>query len=103
MILELHAEAIGELEAEIDWYEARTPGLGEAFLREVSRALDVIAASPRMWPVWPQWRGRTSVRRFVLARFPFSIAFLTPRGRVVVVAIAHGRRRPGYCRGRLRQ
>ncbi|WP_425161957.1 type II toxin-antitoxin system RelE/ParE family toxin [Candidatus Binatus sp.] len=85
------------------WYEAQRPGLGTIFLREVSRAFEVVVEHPRMWPVWPGWSSRTPVRRFVLQRFPFSIAYVAQRQRVVILAVAHGRRRPGYWRSRAKQ
>ncbi|MGH7778377.1 MAG: type II toxin-antitoxin system RelE/ParE family toxin [Candidatus Binataceae bacterium] len=101
MRIELHAEAIRELDDAAHWYEAQRPGLGTAFLREVSRAFDVVAENPRMWSIWPGWRARPQVRRFILNRFPFSIAYIAWRQRVLILAVAHGRRRPGYWRARV--
>jgi len=101
--IELHAGAIRDLDDAVDWYEAQRPSLGTAFLGEVSRAFEVIAENPRIWPVWSGWRSRTQVRRFVLQRFPFSIAYIAQRQRVLILAVAHGRRRPGYWRARARQ
>jgi len=101
--IELHAGAIRDLDDAVNWYEAQRPDLGAVFLREVSRAFEVIAENPRMWPVWPGWRSRTQVRRFGLQRFPFSIAYIAQRQRLLILAIAHGRRRPGYWRSRVVQ
>jgi plasmid stabilization system protein ParE len=63
--IDLHTEAIRDLDEAVAWYEARQPGLGAVFLREVSRAFEIIGENPRMWSVWPGWRSRTKVRRFV--------------------------------------
>jgi len=101
--IELHAGAIRDLDEAADWYEAQRAGLGGVFLREVSRAFEVIADNPRMWPVWEGWRSRTRVRRFVLQRFPFSIAYIGQRQRVLILAVAHARRRPRYWRPRASQ
>lgn len=100
MRVELHAGAIRDLDDAIDWYEAQRPGLGVVFLREVARAFEVIAEYPQMWPVWPGRSSRPRVRRFVLQRFPYSIAYIAQRQRVLILAVAHGRRRPGYWRVR---
>jgi hypothetical protein len=83
LTLELHAAAGRELDAAAAWYEARQAGLGEAFLHEISRAFDVIRENPRMWPVWPGWRSRIPVRRFILSRFPFC-------GRIFAVGLSRG-------------
>jgi hypothetical protein len=40
------------------------------------------------------------VRRFLLPRFPFAVAYVIRGDDVLVLAIAHTRRRPGYWRGR---
>jgi len=38
--------------------------------------------------------------RFLLRRFPFSVAYREVRETVQVVAVVHGRRKPGYWKGR---
>jgi toxin ParE1/3/4 len=98
--VELHAGAIRDLNDAADWYEAQRATLGLVFLREVARAFEVIAENPQMWAVWPGWSSRPRVRRFVLQRFPFAIAYIVQRQRVLILAVAHGRRRPGYWRVR---
>lgn len=63
---------------------------------EVDRALDAIAERPATWPLWPGIGERVGVRRFLLARFPFAVGCLVEGEDVVVLAVAHLRRRPGY-------
>ncbi|MGO9452396.1 MAG: type II toxin-antitoxin system RelE/ParE family toxin [Candidatus Binataceae bacterium] len=103
MKIKLHSEATRELSASADWYEEQRPGLGEVFLREVSRSIEAIAKNPRIWPIWPGWNSRLRIPRFVLFRFPFSIAYIIRRQDILILAIAHGRRRPGYWRERTSQ
>ena len=77
------------------FYEASVPGLGDAFLDDVERAIDDIRENPRIGaPI-----GR-AFRRAVLRRFPFTIVYAERGDEIVIVAIAHDRRRPGYWRGR---
>jgi plasmid stabilization system protein ParE len=40
-------------------------------------------------------------RRAVLRRFPFVIVFRDTAERVEIIAVAHGRRRPGYWQDRI--
>jgi len=40
-------------------------------------------------------------RRRVLRRFPYSIVFLLEPAEIVIVAVAHHKRRPGYWIGRV--
>ena len=77
------------------FYEASVPGLGDAFLDDVERAIDDIRENPRIGaPI-----GR-ALRRTILRRFPFTIVYAERDDEIVIVAIAHDRRRPGYWRGR---
>jgi len=39
--------------------------------------------------------------RLLMKRFPFSVVFRLTSNRIEVAAIAHGRRKPGYWKGRL--
>jgi hypothetical protein len=82
-----------------DWYEAQRSGLGLDFVEEVERALDVIGENPAAWSRWPGAPADMDIRRFLLPRFPFALAYLVVEGRATV-AVAHGRRRPGYWLGR---
>ena len=47
------------------------------------------------------WPGRDDVRRRVLRRNPFAIVYLIDDGAIVIVAVAHHKRRPGYWLPRL--
>ena len=53
------------------------------------------------WPLWPGVRDRVGVHRFLLARFPFAVGYIVQADGIVVLAIAHVRRRPGYWFSRL--
>jgi toxin ParE1/3/4 len=97
-----HHEARAELTAAAEWYEARRTGLGQDFVAEVDRALLVIQDNPETWPRWPGVKARVPVRKFVLQRFPFAIPYLVHDETIIVLAVAHGRRRPGYWLSRLR-
>ncbi len=96
-----HREAREELSAAAEWYESRRPGLGLDFVAEVTRGVASIREHPETWPQWQGLNTRVPVRKFVLQRFPFSLPYLVHEETIVVLAVAHGRRRPGYWRARL--
>jgi toxin ParE1/3/4 len=96
VLVRLHPEAVEELASAGDWYEDQMDGLGADFLDEVGRALGLISAQPDVWPPWPGLAAAFDIRRFLLARFPFAIAFIVQPDQVTVLAVAHLRRRPGY-------
>jgi hypothetical protein len=51
-----------------------------------------ISASPSGGTAWPGVDART----WRVARFPYLVVYAHERERVVVLAIAHTKRRPGY-------
>jgi len=77
------------------------PGLGADLADEVDHALDLIAESPTAWPLWPGVGEAIGVHRFLLARFPFAVGYLVEANGIVILAVAHLRRRPGYWLDRL--
>jgi plasmid stabilization system protein ParE len=97
MTVRFHPDAAAELDAAAEWYENEQPALGEVFLTEIFRAAAAIEESPSAWATFGKSRR---VRRFVLARFPFAILYQLDGSSVVILAIAHTRRRPNYWRAR---
>jgi plasmid stabilization system protein ParE len=80
-----------EVDEAFGWYLTRSTRAASGFLREIERELQLIAASPR---IWPQFEAGT--RRCPLAKYPYSIIYRESNLGVVVIAVAHDRRRPGY-------
>jgi plasmid stabilization system protein ParE len=58
-------------------------------------AIAAITEAPDRWP-----RFDCEARRVFLWRFPYLVIYRVLPDRVEILAIAHGRRRPGYWRGR---
>jgi plasmid stabilization system protein ParE len=88
-------EAEEELNAAADFYESAMPGLGREFLAEARRTCQLLAEQPRTGR-----RLSTRIRRRLLRRFPYSIIYSLSSDAIVILAIAHQRRRPGYWRER---
>jgi plasmid stabilization system protein ParE len=94
--IEIHPSALLEAQAAAAWYRERSYSAADAFLLELDRAMDMIASSPRRSPVFIG-----ECRRLVLRRFPFSVVYREKSGTIQVVAIAHGKRKPGYWTNRV--
>ena len=86
-----HPEADAELEDASLFYESRMAGLGKSFAAEVERTISLIREFPDAGsPVGPRRR------RVLVARFPYSVVYRRDPDSVVIIAVAHQRRRPGY-------
>lgn len=88
-------QAREELAAAVAFYEAESPGLGQDLAREARRLCSRILESPSAGA-----EVRSGIRRRLLRRFPYAILYGIYDGDLVIVAIAHQRRRPGYWMGR---
>lgn len=91
----VHPTARTELQGAYGWYFERSPTAAVAFLDEIDQAIEAISENPNKWPLYIE-----GTRRFVLRRFPFSVVYREAASAILVVAFAHGRRRPGYWRNR---
>jgi len=84
-----------DFDESFDWYAARSPQAAVRFAAAVDAALAKVAANPL------QFASPDGVHRECpLKKFPFRIIYRVVDNRVVVVAIAHAKRRPGFWRSR---
>ncbi len=83
--------AIAEARAAYSWYFARSPSSAVNFLRELGDAVEAVVAAPDRWPSYLE-----ESRRYVFRRFPFYLVYREGADAIQVLAVAHGRRRPGY-------
>jgi hypothetical protein len=93
MNIRFHRLAIAEIDHEVDYYESRQIGLGEELEDEIDAVLTMIGRFPE---AAPQWKHRRDRRVVVLARFPFTMPYQLVGREIVVLALAHTSRRPGY-------
>lgn len=73
------------------YYEQQVIGLGESFLDKVNTAVRDIAEHPFRWPVI-----RPNIRLRLVHRFPYGLYYRVDQDEIVILAVAHLRRRPMY-------
>ena len=96
LALEYLDAALEEAEAAARWYAERSETAALAFAEEIDAAVSAIEYLPNAWPSYSH-----GTRRFLLRRYPFSVVYRVEPGRILIVAVAHEHRRPGYWRSRL--
>lgn len=92
-------EATADADQAADWYAASEPqqNLDQRFLAELKRVARLIGERPRAWT-----ELEPGVRRAVLRqRFPYSLIYIVEPNEVLILAVAHQRRRASYWRDRL--
>ena len=99
----MEREAEDEVEAAVRWYERRREGLGDRFLAELDEAMLRIEESPLAGSFSPNAASDLGVRRVLLDRFPYFVAYLMLPTAIHVIAVGHEHRRPGYYLRRVRR
>lgn len=94
----VHPEAREEFDAAFDYYLGIDPELADDFDSTFFRYLDAIIANPLLYNI----RHRAVRRANLKPRFSeYYIAYMIWREKVVILAIAHAKRRPYYWRKRI--
>ena len=78
------------------FYEGRANGLGTEFLDDLQRAVDKILNNPESGQLILE-----NFRRSILSRFPFSLIYTIEPESILIIAVAHQRRRPYYWKERI--
>ena len=97
MTVRLLEVAQQELDEAVIHYNGELPGLGDAFVLETVAAIDRIRRFPEAW----QPLGK-EIRRCRLRRFPYGLIYARDRDEILILAVAHTRRKPDYWRDRLK-
>ncbi|MCX7015040.1 MAG: type II toxin-antitoxin system RelE/ParE family toxin [Candidatus Sumerlaeota bacterium] len=76
----------------LQWYAERSQRAASEFEAEFERALEAIEANPDRYPLCDERH-----RFYLLKRYPFQVIYRkAPGDQVLIVAVAHTSRRPGY-------
>lgn len=92
---EFHPEAKAEFIEATVFYESRRVNLGNSFATEVERTIALIRSHPDLGAP-----GQFLIRRLSLLGFPYSVVYRHDSESVLILAVAHQNRRPGYWRDR---
>ncbi|HEX9460775.1 MAG TPA: type II toxin-antitoxin system RelE/ParE family toxin [Thermoanaerobaculia bacterium] len=96
-VLVVRDEARRELLEARDYYDEQRRGYGVRFVEAVEREFALLLEFQNI--------GKSvgsGVRRHTLSDWPYGIFYRLRGDELIIVAIAHHRRRPGYWRSRLR-
>lgn len=90
------AVAHEEIREAADYYAAISPDLGVGFQRELRQLMRLVATMPLAWP-----SCGPDIRKCLMTRFPYLVIYAPLPGELLVLAVGHQHRRPGYWRDRL--
>lgn len=92
----LHPKAESDLREAAEFYRQRAgSSLSRALIEEFEHTINLLLQHPKLGTPW-----RHDTRMLVLKRFPYSVIYREINNQIVVLAVAHQSRRPGYWSGR---
>jgi toxin ParE1/3/4 len=86
-----HPGAIEDVRGARQWYAEKSAIAARAFITELAGSVDRVLSSPERWP-----RYLSGTRRYYFPNFPFTLIYRVEADLIVVVAVAHHRRKPAY-------
>lgn len=93
---QFHPEAREEYRQAAIYYEERRQGLGDHFIEQIELAIQQIVESPQRWALIED-----GVRRCLTHIFPYAILYSIESDYILILAVMHCSREPGYWRNRL--
>jgi len=80
--IKFHSEARKEFFEAADYYEEQVVGLGDVFIDEVEKVLDLIEQQPESGT-----RITDSERRFLVSRFPYGVIYSVEGDQILIFAV----------------
>ena len=91
MTIKFHSGAKKEFFETSEYYEEQVVGLGDDFIDEIEKVLNVIEHQP------PSGTKITKTeQRFLVSRFPYGIIYSVEDELITIFAVMNLRRKPGY-------
>src|SRR5438105_4470469 len=95
--IRFHEGALSEARTAYAWYASKDPVAADAFIEELDHAIEQIESFPDAGTSFVM-----GTRRRVMRRIPFTIICRQHKKATENLAVAHGRRKPGYWKERVK-
>lgn len=96
MTVAFHEDALAGFRAAAIRYARRNPALGARFIESVEDAIRRVVDSPTSWRIIDG-----DVRRCLTHVFPYGVLYSVEGQDILIIAVAHCSREPGYWKARV--
>ncbi len=96
MRYEFHPEALEDYQAATDWYAERSTELALRFVEAIEDAIWKVSDAPERWRIVEE-----DVHRCLTRVFPYGVLYTIEPDFILIVAVMHCSREPGYWRHRM--
>lgn len=90
-----HSEALAEYAEVVHYYAEQRAEVAQAFINTIEDAIYQIREFPTRWAVLDE-----DVRRCLTQKFPYGILYTIEQDYILILAVMHCSRKPGYWRNR---
>jgi toxin ParE1/3/4 len=90
-----HPEALTEYSEAVQYYKKQKTELAQAFINAIEDAVYRIRESPTRWAVVDE-----DIRRCLVKKFPYGILYTIEEDFILILAVMHCSRKPGYWKER---
>ncbi|MEG4629689.1 type II toxin-antitoxin system RelE/ParE family toxin [Microcoleus sp. AR_TQ3_B6] len=90
-----HPEALAEYSEAVQYYAEQRSEVAQMFINAIEDAVYRIRESPTPWAIVDE-----DVRRCLTRKFPYSILYTIEQDYILILAVTHCSREPGYWKSR---
>ena len=96
MKYEFHPEALEEYQQATLWYSQRERKVALQFVETIEEAIRRVVEAPTRWRI-----VEDDIRRCLTRVFPYAILYTIEKDYLLIVAVMHCSRKPGYWKHRV--
>src|SRR4026207_1010358 len=93
-----HPAALEEYRQAANWYAEREQTVAIKFITSIEDAIERVSEAPTRWRIVDE-----DVRRCLAHVFPYAILYTIESDFVLILAVMHASREPGYWQSRLKK
>ena len=90
-----HPEALAEYSEAVQYYAEQRSEVAQMFINAIEDAVYRIRESPTRWAIVDE-----DIRRCLTRKFPYSILYTIEQDYILILAVTHCSREPGYWKSR---
>ncbi len=90
-----HPEALTEYAQAVEYYLQKNPKIAQAFIDAVEETVSRIRETPTRYSIFDE-----DIRRCMTRKFPYSVLYTIEQDSILILAIMHFSRKPGYWKNR---
>ena len=93
-----HPEALNEYSEAVRYYAEQNIELAQEFIDSVENAIYRLRESPERYPAIDE-----DIRRCLTRKFPYGILYIIEADSILVLAVMHCKKKPGYWKSRQKE